>query len=250
MRCLRLAGASAAFAMLASPAMAIDPSWIEPILSGVETATANRIVETAVLLTILSLLPGFLMVMTCFTRFVIVFSFLRAGLGLQSTPGNLVLINLALFMTLFVMAPTLDRAWQEGARPLVEKKITHAQAADRMVRPFKEFMQAHVRDDDLRLFQTIAERRIGQKMTSANAADDLRTLVPAFVISELRRGFEIGFMIILPFLVIDFVVAITVMSMGMMMMPPTTFSLPLKVLFFVLMDGWAVLVGSLVRSFG
>lgn len=247
-RVIAVAGAVAALSLVPSAASAEE--ILSALLSGTDSATTARLVETAATLTVLAVLPGLLMVVTSFTRFVIVLSFLRTGLGLQSTPSNLILINLALFMTLFVMAPTFDRAWQEGARPLMEKRITHAEAADRIVRPFKHFMQSQVREDDLRIFHAIAERRGGARISPAAAAEDLRILVPAFVISELRRGFEIGFMIVLPFLVIDLVTAVVVTSMGMMMMPPTTFSLPLKVLFFVVIDGWAMLVGALIKSFG
>lgn len=247
----RIVTALAVAVSLFSPSLAwAQSSWLEPLFAGSDAPAAARIVELVALITLLSVLPGLLMVVTCFTRFIIVFSFLRVGLGLQSTPSNLILVNLALFMTLFVMAPTLDRAWQDGVRPLIDRRITHAEAGERVLRPFKEFMQAHVREDDLRLFNSIAERRLGSQVSPAVVADDIRILVPAFMISELRRGFEIGFMIVLPFLVIDLVVAVVVMAMGMMMMPPTAFSLPLKVLFFVLVDGWAMIVGSLVRSFG
>lgn len=244
-------GGLALLAVTAWPATGwAQGSWLEPLVAGADETAASRIVELVVLVSLLSFVPGLLMVVTCFTRFIIVFSFLRVGLGLQSTPSNLILINLALFMTLFVMAPTFDQAWQDGVRPLLERKIGHVEAGERIVRPFKRFMQAHVREDDVRLFQGIAERRAALPIEPQAAVDDLRILVPAFMVSELRRGFEIGFMIVLPFLVIDLVVAIVVMAMGMMMMPPTAFSLPLKVLFFVLVDGWAMLVGSLIRSYG
>jgi flagellar biosynthetic protein FliP len=178
---------------------------------------------------------------------VIALSFLRTGLGLQTTPANLVLVSLALFMTFYVMAPTFDRAWQDGLKPLMENKITEAEAYEKITEPFKAFMRANVRDKDLKLFEDLANEKFPQR--DANAEVELRVLIPAFMISELRRGFEIGFLIILPFLVIDMVVATLTMSMGMMMLPPAIISLPFKVLFFVLIDGWNLLVGGLVRSF-
>ena len=212
----------------------------------------GRIVQMAAVLTFMSLLPALLTMTTCFTRFLIAFSFLRAGLGLQGSPANIVLISLALFMTYHVMEPTLDRAWQEGAKPLLDKKITEEVAFGKVVDPFKEFMRGHVREKDIRLFQDLAERNNAERNNAARKAvseADLKVLVPAFMISELRRGFEIGFLIILPFLMIDLIVATVVMSMGMMMVSPTVFSLPCKVLFFILIDGWNLLVGGMVRSF-
>jgi flagellar biosynthetic protein FliP len=157
-----------------------------------------------------------------------------------------VLISLALFMTMFIMSPTFDQAWQNGVKPLVENQITQQEGYERTTAPFRAFMKANVREKDLALFQSIAAEKMPGQV--ALSTDDFRVLIPAFMISELRRGFEIGFLIVLPFLVIDLVVATIVMSMGMMMMPPTVVSLPLKVLFFVLIDGWNLLTGTLVRS--
>jgi flagellar biosynthetic protein FliP len=187
------------------------------------------------------------MMVTSFSRFVIALSFLRSGLGLQSTPANLILISLALFMTFFVMAPTFDKAWQNGVQPLVENKISEGEAYTRITEPFRDFMLTQTRPADLRLFADIAPQSI--RPTDPTQSVDLRILIPSFMISELRRAFEIGFLIALPFLVIDMIVATVVMSMGMMMLPPTVISLPLKVIFFVLIDGWNLLIGGLVRSF-
>jgi flagellar biosynthetic protein FliP len=145
------------------------------------------------------------------------------------------------------MGPTFDKAWQSGVQPLMEKKITEAEAYGRITSPFRSFMRANVRDKDLKLFSDLASE--GLKPKQDDAEIDLRVLIPAFMISELRRGFEIGFLIALPFLVIDMVVAILVMSMGMMMMPPTVISLPFKILFFILIDGWNMLASGLVRSY-
>lgn len=245
---------------------------------------SGRIVQLFALLTVLSIAPGLLIMVTSFTRFAIALSFLRSGLGLQSTPANLVLISLSLFMTFFVMAPTFDRAWRDGIVPLTQNAITEEQAYDRITAPFREFMLAQVRPKDLQLFTDLAANARDQGRRAAGAtrnadgastaessgsaqqedrdsrasaapsfipteAVDLRVLIPAFMISELRRGFEIGFLIALPFLVIDMVVATLIMSMGMMMLPPSIISLPFKVLFFVLIDGWNMLIGGLVRSY-
>jgi flagellar biosynthetic protein FliP len=210
-------------------------------------SASGRIVQIVAMLTILSVAPGLLMMVTSFTRFVIALSFLRSGLGLQSTPANLILISLALFMTFFVMAPTFDKAWQEGVLPLVENRIGEAEAYTKITAPFRDFMLAQTRPQDLRLFADMAPPSI--RPVDPTVAVDLRVLIPSFMISELRRAFEIGFLIALPFLVIDMIVATIVMSMGMMMLPPTVISLPFKVIFFVLIDGWNLLIGGLVRSF-
>ena len=226
-------------------------------------ATSGRILQMIALISVLSLAPGILVTVTCFTRFIIALSFLRSGIGLPSTPANIVLISLALFMTFFVMAPVFDRMWNEGVQPLMENRIDEREAYQRITRPLREFMQANVREKDIALFEGVAQRRAAASPPAASPVAppapgaaapvvevDMRVLVPAFMVSELRRGFEIGFLIILPFLVIDLIVATLVMSMGMMMLPPTAISLPFKVLFFVLIDGWNLLVGGLVRSFG
>lgn len=210
-------------------------------------ATIGYIIQIFGLLTILSVAPGLLIMVTSFTRFVIVFAILRAGIGLQTTPANIILISLALFMTFYVMTPTFDSAWNNGVRPLVNNEISETQAMERIADPFRDFMLANVRQTDFNLFADLARER-GQNVVAGEQVD-LRVLVPAFMISEIRRGFEIGFLIVLPFLVIDLVVATVTMAMGMMMLPPTVISLPFKILFFVLIDGWNLLVGSLVRSF-
>ena len=208
--------------------------------------TIGYIIQMFGLLTVLSVAPGLLIMVTSFTRFVIAFSILRAGIGLQTTPANMILISLSLFMTFYVMAPTFDQAWSNGVRPLMDNEISEAEAFQRISDPFRTFMLRNVRDRDFDLFADLAAER-GE--TIARDAVDLRVLVPAFMISEIRRGFEIGFLIVLPFLVIDLIVATITMAMGMMMLPPTVVSLPFKILFFVLIDGWNLLVGSLVRSF-
>jgi flagellar biosynthesis protein FliP len=178
---------------------------------------------------------------------VIVLSLLRSGMGLQTTPANMILVSLALFMTFYVMAPTFDRAWQNGLKPFAENKISEEEAYVQITQPLREFMRANVRPKDLELFEDLAQERFGPR--PADQEVELRVLIPAFMISELRRGFEMGFLVVLPFLVIDLIVATLTMSMGMMMLPPTVMSLPFKVLFFVLIDGWNLLIGGLVRSF-
>jgi len=208
-------------------------------------SAAARIIQLAALLTVLSVAPGILVMVTSFTRFVVALSFLRSGLGLQSTPANLVLISLSLFMTFYVMAPTFDKSWQDGVRPLMDNTITEQEAFPKIIEPFREFMLTQVRDKDLKLFRDLAS----DSLKGDTSITDLRIVIPAFMISELRRGFEMGFLIALPFLVIDMIVSTLTMSMGMMMLPPSTIALPIKILFFILIDGWNMLIGSLVRSY-
>ncbi|MBF9232615.1 flagellar type III secretion system pore protein FliP [Microvirga alba] len=234
------------FSLLTTSASAQLPG-LEAMIPAGDGAVSGRIIQLVALLTVLSLAPGLLIMVTSFTRFVVALSFLRSGLGLQSTPANLFLISLSLFMTFYVMAPTFDRAWQDGIRPLTENRISEAEAFTKVTDPFREFMLTHVRPKDLQTFSDLAVNSFPKPQDESKV--DLRILIPAFMISELRRGFEIGFLIALPFLVIDMIVATLVMSMGMMMMPPTVISLPFKILFFVLIDGWNMLIGGLVRSY-
>ncbi|MBW7972150.1 flagellar type III secretion system pore protein FliP [Bradyrhizobium sp. BR 10289] len=210
-------------------------------------STSGRIIQLMALITVLSVAPGLLIMVTSFTRFAVALSFLRSGLGLQTTPANLVLVSLALFMTFYVMAPTFDRAWDTGVQPLMKNEISEEEAYLKITDPFREFMLAHVRDKDLQTFESLAAESFRKKFDDKRI--DLRVIIPAFMISELRRSFEIGFLIMLPFLVIDMIVATLTMSMGMMMMPPTILALPFKMLFFVLIDGWNLLASGLVRSF-
>jgi flagellar biosynthetic protein FliP len=233
--------------LAAAPALAqeLDPTALLDAFTQADGETAGRVIQLAGLLTVLSVAPGLLVTLTSFTRIVIALSFLRSGLGLPATPSNLIMITLALFMTGFIMAPVFEEANRNGLQPLIENRISEEEAIIRIAEPFRSFMSANVRDSDLKLFEDLA----GVSAAAPGEAVPYRILVPAFLISELRRGFEIGFLILLPFLVIDIVVATLTMSMGMMMLPPTVLSLPFKVLFFVLIDGWNLLVGSLVRSF-
>ncbi len=245
-----IAGLSlAAGLVFALPALAQQtPSLSELLNEAGGGAASGRIVQMIALLTVLSVAPGLLIMVTSFTRFVIALSFLRSGLGLQSTPANLVLISLSLFMTFYVMGPTFDRAWKDGIQPLTANEITEQEAMTRVAAPFRDFMLSQVRPKDLQTFADLAAAG-GQPVSAAPEDVELRVLIPSFMISELRRGFEIGFLIMLPFLIIDMIVATLVMSMGMMMMPPAVIALPFKILFFILIDGWNLLVGGLVRSF-
>jgi flagellar biosynthetic protein FliP len=255
---LLLLGSASAFAQ--------ELPSLESLVPAGDSTASGRIVQLVLVITVLSVAPGILIMVTCFTRFIIALSFLRAGIGLQTTPANLILISLALFMTLYVMAPTFDRAWENGVVPLMENKISEGEAYERITAPFRSFMLANTRDKDLKLFSDLAQETLWAKQrkdagvtapapapapppTAENGGLELRVLIPAFMISELRRGFEIGFLMVLPFLVIDMIVATLTMSMGMMMLPPTVISLPFKILFFVLIDGWNLLVGGLIRSF-
>lgn len=226
-----------------SMAQEIDLSKVIPEGDGTFT---GRIIQGLVVLTVLSIAPGILISTTCFTRFIIAFSFLRSGLGMQSTPSNLIVISLALFMTYFVMAPVFEKSWEEGVQPLLENKISQDEAFDKVTGPMKDFMLQHVRPKDMQLF--VEASNAEPQTVIAAEAPDLKVIVPAFMLSELRKGFEIGFLILLPFLILDLVVATVTMSMGMMMLPPTVVSLPFKVLFFVLIDGWNIIVGELLNS--
>ena len=209
-------------------------------------SVSGQILRLVLLVTVLSLAPSILVLATSFTRIVIVLSFLRTAIGLQQTPPNSVLVGLALFLTVFVMSPTFEAAYHEGLEPLLADEIDENEALVRASGPVRSFMLHQVRPQDVALFVDIA------KLQPAPAVADapFRVLLPAFMISELRRAFEIGFLIFLPFLIIDMVVASVLMSMGMMMLPPVMVSLPFKLIFFVLVDGWALVVGSLVQSFG
>lgn len=230
--------------LLATPALAAAQTTTTIDL-GQPGTVSGRAIQLVLLLTVLSLAPGILMTVTSFTRIVVALSLLRTGIGAPGVPPNPVIISLALFLSFFVMAPTMETAWQKGVQPFTEGRISEKQAFARTSAPFKKFMLSQVREDDLKLFVELSG-----KEAPARAEVPLTTLVPAFMISELRRAFEIGFLLLLPFLVIDLAVAAVLMAMGMMMLPPATISLPMKIIFFVLVDGWALIAGSLVKSFG
>ncbi len=198
-----------------------------------------------VVLTLLVMAPSLILVMTSFVRLIIVFSFLRQALGTQQMPPNQLLVSLALVLTFFIMQPVGEKAYEKGVKPYIEKKISYQEAFKRGSLPFKEFMIKNTREKDLALFFRI------RKMQNPNTYKDVPLLIaiPAFMISELKTGFEIGFLLFLPFLVIDMVVSSVLMSMGMMMLPPVMISLPFKLLIFVLVDGWNLLIGNLIESF-
>ncbi len=245
--------------MLPEAAMAQNAGPLN-ISLGDDLLSTERMFQLIILLTVLSLAPSILVMVTSFTRIVIVFSFLRSAMGLQNTPPNSVLISLALFLTAFIMAPTLQAAYSDGVRPFLDNEVTEEEAFTRTVSPFKEFMMGQVNERDLSLFIGMLPQEDQDNIFTNADSDDttievnreaipLQALVPAFMISELKRAFEIGFLIFLPFLVIDLTVAAIIMSMGMMMLPPVMISLPFKIIFFVLVDGWHMLTGSLVQSF-
>lgn len=228
--------------------------WAEPAaaqslsldLGGEEGSATGRIVQLIALITVLSLAPSILVMMTSFTRIVVVLSFLRSALGIQQTPPNSVLISLALFLTLFIMMPTLQAVYDQALAPLIAEDIDEMEALDLATDPVRDFMLGHVREQDLMLFLDMSDAG------TVEGPEDtpMRALIPAFMISELRRAFEIGFLLFLPFVIIDMVVASVLMSMGMMMLPPIMISLPFKLIFFVLVDGWYLVAGSLVQSYG
>ncbi|WP_320669628.1 flagellar type III secretion system pore protein FliP [Patulibacter defluvii] len=206
---------------------------------------SGNAVQLLLLVGSLSLVPALLFCVTSFTRILIVLGFVRAGLGTQSTPPNQVLVGIALFLTLFVMGPTFDEVRKDAVAPAIAGKISTVEAIDRGQGPLREFMFRQTRTSDLRLFV-----RLGKVRRPRTRADiPTRVLIPAFVISELKTAFQIGFLIFLPFLVIDLVVSATLMSLGMIMLPPVFISLPFKILLFVLVDGWALITRSLVQSF-
>jgi flagellar biosynthesis protein FliP len=206
----------------------------------------ERALQLVALLTILSLAPSILIMVTSFTRIVVVLSLLRTAIGTQTAPPNTVMTGLALFLTAFIMAPTFQTAYEQGVRPFIAGEIREQEAFERTAAPFRTFMLKHVRPADLELFMDLSR----QPRPATPEATPLQVLVPAFMISELRRAFEIGFLLFIPFLIIDLVVSSILISMGMMMVPPVTVALPFKLIFFVLVDGWRLVAGSLVQSFG
>ena len=214
-----------------------------PLGSGGQSYTLS--LQTLLLLTALSLLPAALLMMTSFTRIIIVLSLLRQALGTQSAPPNQVMVGLSLFLTLFVMGPVFDKIYSEAYLPLQENKITMSQALDKGIAPLKAFMMKQTRQTDLALYVKMSNSPALQSPADV----PLRLLVPAFITSELKTAFQIGFAIFIPFLIIDMVVAAVLMSMGMMMVSPAIISLPFKLMLFVLVDGWQLLIGSLAQSF-
>jgi flagellar biosynthetic protein FliP len=236
-------------ALLLSPHLSLAQSVTLDLggkTGGGDGSVASRVIQMVALLTVLSLAPSILMMMTSFTRIVVVLSFLRTALGTQQTPPNTVLISLAMFLTLFIMSPVFQASYDQGIKPLMSGEMEEMEAFTKAAQPFKQFMLKHAREKDIALFVRLS--RI--EAPKDTAAVPLQVVIPAFMISELRRAFEIGFLIFLPFLVIDMVTSSILMSMGMMMLPPVTISLPFKIIFFVMVDGWYLISGSLVQSYG
>jgi flagellar biosynthesis protein FliP len=241
-RALLVAGITGA-ASFVWPAVALAQSL--NVNLGTGAGLTERVVQLMGLLTVLSLAPSIVIMTTSFVRITVVLSLLRTALGTQQAPPNSVLVSLALFLTAIVMQPTFQRSYDEGIRPLLDNQIELPQAFDAAADPVKSFMLSQVDREDLALFV-----RLSKIPRPATAQDTpLRVVTPAFMISELKRAFEIGFLLFIPFLVIDLVVASVLMSMGMMMLPPAAISLPFKLIFFVLVDGWRLVCGSLVESF-
>jgi flagellar biosynthesis protein FliP len=249
-RCVRLATGAAVVAIIlgALPAAAQEISINLGQGAGAAGSggLTERVIQLIAFITVLSLAPSILVMMTSFTRIVVVLSLLRTALGTATAPPNAVIVALALFLTAFVMGPALQNAYDTGIRPLVNNEISVEQAFERSTVPLKAFMQKNVREKDLALFADLSR----EPRPETPEQISLRILVPAFMISELKRAFEIGFLLFLPFLIIDLVVASVLMSMGMMMLPPVVVSLPFKLIFFVLVDGWSLVAGSLVQSYG
>lgn len=212
-------------------------------VNGVEGGLTQT-VSLIVMLTLGSILPGLLLLATSFTRFIVVLGLTRNAVGVQTAPPTPVLIGIALFLTLFVMKPVLTQVWDDAAAPLLDQEITLDEAYDRGYAPLRDFMLAQTREEDLRLFLDLAEGEQPESPEEIGAT----VLIPAYIVSELRTAFVIGFVVFIPFLVIDLIVSTILMALGMVMLPPTFISLPLKLLLFVLADGWVLLIGSLVNS--
>jgi flagellar biosynthesis protein FliP len=226
------------FADISMPAVAVQAA-----ANGGQTYSLTF--QILILMTALTLLPALLLAMTAFTRIIIVLSILRQALGMATTPSNQVLTGLALFLTFFVMSATLDQAYSAGIKPYMDGHLAGEVALDRTVQPLKKFMLAQTRETDLQLFSKLA----GKTQYAGPEDVPLAVLIPTFITSELKTAFQIGFMIFIPFLVIDLVVASVLMSMGMMMLSPVLVSLPFKIMLFVVVDGWTLLVGTLAASF-
>jgi flagellar biosynthesis protein FliP len=238
---LRTCLLAVALVALATPAQAQGLSFDPDLLGGDFT---GRLVQLFLLITVLSLAPGILMMATCFPFMIIVLSILRQGLGVQQTPPNMMMVSLALFLTFFVMEPVFTAAWDQGVRPYVDGDVTEQQAIERTVAPFREYMERRVAPDAAGVMLELARARV-----DASGQMPLSALLPAYMITEIERGFQFGFLVFLPFLVIDIVVASILMSMGIMMLPPVVIALPFKLAFFTVSDGWSLIAGAMVRSY-
>jgi flagellar biosynthetic protein FliP len=232
-------------ALAAAQSVSIDLGQAGDHAGAQAPGTTGRLVQIVALFTVLSLAPSLLVMVTAFTRIIIVLSLLRGALGAQGTPPNMVVIGFSLFLTYFVMQPTLDRAWTEGVQPMVAGTVPELEAMRRAAEPFRSFMQANAKPADIASFEEIGHL----PPSPANAPAPWRALIPAFMVGELRRAFEMGFLLYLPFTIIDLVVSSVLMSLGMMMLPPNGVSLPFKLIFFVMVDGWRMVAGSLTQSF-
>jgi len=237
-----LVGATSVFA--ADNPLAISAIKLTTDAAGQQEYSVN--LQILLIMTALGFIPAFVMLMTCFTRIIIVFSILRQALGLQQTPSNQILVGLTIFLTLFIMAPVFERINDDALQPYLKEQISVEQALNAAEQPIRNFMLAQTRESDLELFVRLSKR------TDILSAEEtpLVILIPAFVTSELKTAFQIGFMIFIPFLIIDLVVASILMAMGMMMLSPLIISLPFKIMLFVLIDGWALIIGTLASSFG
>jgi flagellar biosynthesis protein FliP len=209
----------------------------------------SRLVQLTALIALLSLAPSLLVMATAFARIVMVLSLLRSAIGAQGIPPNPVMVGLALFLTFFVMQPTLERSWTEGLEPMMAGRVGEMDGLKAAAEPFRAFMAAQAREADLSLFRDLARQPVSEAAAAEGEAVPWRVLFPAFLVGELKRAFEIGFLVFLPFLVIDMVVASLLMSLGMMMLPPNAVSLPMKLIFFVLVDGWRLTSSGLVQGF-
>lgn len=210
-----------------------------------EPAQFVKTINIAIILTLMALAPTLILMVTSFTRIVIVFSLLRQAMGLQSTPPTQIVISLSLILTIFIMEPYAKKSWEDGIKPYMDEQIGYEIAFERGMKPFKEFMIKNTREDDLALFYRIKKEPNPKNIDAV----PLTLLMPAFIVSELRTAFEIGFLVFLPFLVIDIIVASILMSLGMMMLPPVMISLPIKIIFFIVIDGWQLIIGNLAQSF-
>ncbi|MBS1792403.1 MAG: flagellar type III secretion system pore protein FliP [Acidobacteria bacterium] len=228
----------------AQPRPPVPPAKPEATVDLNKTVTSSTPLQIVVLLTLLSFIPAIMISMTCFTRLIVVFHFLRQAIGTQETPNNQILLGLALFITIFVMGPTLKQVYDIAYKPMSDGQITQSEALEKGLGPLRAYMLKHTREKDLALFLRLS------KSPRPATADDVPTtaLIPAYMISELKTAFQIGFVLFLPFLVVDLAVSSVLLSMGMMQLPPVIVSMPLKVLLFVMVDGWYLIVGSLVKS--
>lgn len=241
MRSIRIAALVFAVAFLVSSPLAAQEIAID--IGG--DSLSLRTVQLFVLLTVLSLAPGLAIMITCFPFMVTVLSILRQAIGVQQAPPNMMIVSLAMFLTWFVMHPVFMQAWSEGIEPLIQEKLTAEEGFELTIAPFRTFMQGRV---SVETFNMMAD--VSTIIVEPDSPAPLSVLLPSFLISEIQRGFEIGFLIFLPFLLIDLIIAAVLMSMGMMMVPPAVVSLPFKLAFFVIADGWTLLAGALVRSYG